>query len=409
MAIAPHIKEIMNNKNASAIRKMFEEGNILKQKYGEENVFDFSIGNPDLDPPSQVIKTIKDIAEEEIKGCHGYMPNAGYIQTRQAIANKISLEQGISLDGNSIIMSVGAAAALNCVFKAILSPEDEIIVPAPFFAEYTHYTRNHGGVLFPVSTNKDFSLNIKNIENALSLKTAAVLINSPNNPTGKIYTEQEIKELIQVLENHGKKTGRKPYLICDEPYRDIVYENKTVSSIFPFYSESIIVSSFAKNLSIPGERLGYLCVNPLCSESKELIASCILATRILGYVNAPAFFQRVIAKSWNSSVDFSSYEKRRNLLMKVLDEVGIDYAHPEGAFYLFCRVPPKKSVLEAQDTGWIGDDNEFCSHLKEYKILCAPGTGFGCSGWFRMSYCTSETTIQNCQKAFEEAIKIWQS
>ncbi|NLM00275.1 MAG: aminotransferase class I/II-fold pyridoxal phosphate-dependent enzyme, partial [Treponema sp.] len=272
--IAPHIKEAINSKSAGVIRKMFEEGMILRQKYGAENVFDFSIGNPDLEPPVEVIEAIKEVAFSTEKGRHGYMPNAGYQSTRKAMADKVSLEQAVTLGWENIVMSVGAASALNAIFKAILSVNDEVIVPSPFFAEYTNYVKNYSGILVTVPTKKtDFSLDIASIKSALSEKTAAVLINSPNNPTGKIYSEEEIIELTDILKEHGKKYSRMPYLICDEPYRAIAYDGKKVSPVFPHYDNAIIASSFAKNLSLPGERMGYIAVNPSCEDAKEFIAA----------------------------------------------------------------------------------------------------------------------------------------
>lgn len=398
MPIAPHIKETMSSKNASAIRKMFEEGSLLKQKYGADNVYDFSIGNPDLEPPYEVKQTICDVAAGGVFGSHGYMPNAGYVETRTAMAQKVSKEQNVVLDFSHVVMSVGAAGALNCVLKAILSFGDEVVVPAPFFAEYGHYVRNHGGVLVPVSTKADFSLDTQKIASALTEKTAAVLINSPNNPTGKIYSAYDLSQLSKVLYDHALSCGRKPYLICDEPYREIVYTGFDVPPVFPVYDASVVVSSFAKNLSLPGERIGYIAVNPSCPDANELISACIFTTRTLGFVNAPAFFQRVIALSWNSPTDFSSYEKRRNQLMEILDAASIEYAEPEGAFYMFCKVPPGKKQ---------GDDGDFCDHLKKHRILCAPGAGFGCPGWFRMAYCVPESTILNSKDVLIRAVADW--
>ena len=400
MAIAPHIKELMNSKDASVIRRMFEEGALLKKQFGEDKVYDFSIGNPDLEPPETVVQGIASVAQNQQKGCHGYMPNAGYMETRIAMGKKISLEQGVSVSGEQVVMACGAAGALNCLFKAILSPGDQVVVPVPFFAEYRHYVRNYQGELVTVPCHKDFSLDLQAIESALSPQTAAILINSPNNPTGKIYSSQEIAGLAQLLHRHGEKTGRYPYLICDEPYRDIVYDNKQVAPVFSMYDNAVVVSSFAKNLSLPGERIGYIAVNPSCEGGKELVAACIFTTRILGFVNAPAFFQRVVAQSWNASVDYSSYEIRRNQLMAVLDEAGITYFRPEGAFYLFCQVPSRNGE-EA------GDDKEFCDFLKNYRVLCAPGSGFGLAGWFRMAYCTSEATICNSKDALRQAVLDW--
>ena len=291
-------------------------------------------------------------------------------------------------------MAVGAAGALNVVLKSLLNPQDEVIVLCPYFAEYDHYIHNHNGVVVRVKTNDDFSINYDNIAQVLSPKTAAIIINSPNNPTGKIYSQEEIHKLAELLKKSEIKINRLPYIICDEPYRAITYNGKTVASIFNEYNNSVILTSFAKNLSIPGERLGYLCVNPSCSESKEIIASCILATRILGYVNAPAFFQKVIAKSWQCKCDYSLYEKRCNEITEIMDYAGLKYIKPEGAFYLFVKVPEK----------WNNDDMAFTDHMKKFNILCAPGTGFGCKGWFRISYCVAEQTILNSKEAFYKAV-----
>lgn len=408
MAIAPHIKEMMNSKGASVIRRMFEEGALLKEEFGADKVYDFSIGNPDLEPPEELKAAIVGLAQRKEIGCHGYMPNAGYMETRQAMACKVASEQGVTVDGRFVVMSCGAAGALNCLFKAILSPGDEVVVPAPFFAEYRHYVGNYGGVLVPVPCREDFSLDLEAISGVLSPKTAAILVNSPNNPSGKVYSRQEMERLARILEERGQFFGRLTYLVCDEPYRDIVYDGKTVAPVFPLYRNSVVVSSFAKNLSLPGERIGYIAVNPDCQDGDELVAACIFTTRILGFVNAPAFFQRVVARSWNVPVDYGSYLSRRNQLMEVLDGAGIRYFRPEGAFYLFCQVPEPGggAARRLEETG-NSTDMEFCDHLKKYRVLCAPGLGFGCAGWFRMAYCTSEATIRNCSDALRQAVVDW--
>ena len=397
MGVAAHIIKAMES--SSAIRKAFEDGLQLKKQYGEKNVYDFSLGNPDLEPPEEVENIIKKIASSGEKGAHAYMPNAGYMETRAAMAEKVSQEQGVKLGADSVVMAVGAAGALNVIFKAILEHGDEVIVPAPFFAEYTHYCANHGGKLVPVSTKDDFSLDLDAIAAALSPKTAAVLINSPNNPTGKIYSEDDIKALAALLEAHSKK-GRKPYIIADEPYRAITYGGKKVSALFPFYDSAIVASSFAKNLSLPGERIGYLVINPACPDKDELFAACVFATRVLGYVNAPAFFQKVVAQAWKVPVDYSSYSERRDALTGVLKKAGIEFAEPEGAFYLFCKVPARKS-------DGCTDENLFCDFLKEYRVLAVPGTGFGKKGWFRLAYCVSKDTITNSLDSFVQAAKNW--
>lgn len=388
------MKSILENPANGVIRKMFEEGALLKKKYGEDNVYDFSIGNPDLDPPAEVVEAIKEIAADTSPMCHGYMPNPGYMQARQAMAEKTSLEQGTAVPADCVIMSVGAAGAMNCVFKALLNDGDEVIVPAPYFAEYGHYCANHGGTLRPVPTKNDFSLDTDAIKAALTEKTAAVIINSPNNPTGRIYSREEIQALSAVLTAHGEKTGRYPYIVCDEPYRAITYGGKKVAPVFPEYRQAVVVTSFAKNLSVPGERIGYIAVNPASDDASEMVAACILATRILGFVNAPAFFQKVIARSWNARCDYSLYEKRCREIMEIMDYAGLQYAKPEGAFYLFVKVPE----------GWNGDDMAFTEHLKKFNILCAPGTGFGGKGWFRISYCVAEKTILNSKEAFYKSV-----
>ena len=391
--ISEYFKNLLTDKNASAIRKMFEEGKILKAKYGEDNVFDFSLGNPDLDPPQEVLDAIKEVAADTSHGAHGYMSNAGYDSCRAAMAQKESQEQGVKVDPSCVIMTVGAASAISSVIKALIMPGEEVLVPSPFFAEYTHYAHNRGGVLVPVPTKKDFSLDVDAIKAALNKKTVAVIINSPNNPTGKIYSAAEIRELCSALKEFGKANGRCPYLICDEPYRAIVYDNVEVPPVFPEYEYAVIVTSFAKNLSLPGERVGYICVNPANPEKSEFVAAATMAFRISGCVNAPAFFQKVVAKSWNAPVDYSSYLKRRDLLMEVLDNAGLEYEKPQGAFYIFAKVP----------AAFGDDDAAFVEHLEKNLILCAPGRGFGMKGYFRIAYCVPEKTIVNSREAFYKA------
>lgn len=393
--ISDNIKSILQDPSAGVIRKMFEEGAVLKQKFGADNVYDFSLGNPDLEPPKEVLDAIKEVAKDTSHNAHGYMSNAGYPEARAATAEKTSKEQGVSVPMECIVMSVGAAGAMNSVIKALVNKGDEIIVPCPYFAEYDHYIHNHGAEICRVNTKEDFSLDVQAIKSALNKKTAAVLINSPNNPTGKIYSEEDIKELAQVLNEFGKKNGRFPYIIADEPYRAIVYGNKKVSPIFPYYKNTVVVTSFAKNLSLPGERIGYIAVNPSADDAKEMVSACILTTRILGYVNAPAFFQKVVTKSWASKCDYSLYEKRMKEITQVMNYAGLKYAKPEGAFYLFVKVPDS----------WNGDDLAFTEHLKKFNILCAPGSGFAGKGWFRVSYCVSEKTILNSKEAFKKAVE----
>lgn len=399
MPVAPHIKDYMAS--SSFIRKMFEEGIQLKAQFGADNVYDFSIGNPDLEPPMKVKKMLAELSSSPQKGMHAYMPNAGFPETRKAMAEKVSMEQGVDVPFGNIIMGVGAAGAMNAVLKAILSPGDEVLVPSPFFPEYTHYVRNHGGSLKTVGTKNDFSLDVEALKAGITDKTSALIINSPNNPTGKIYTTADIAALAGVLEEARLKTGKTIVLIADEPYREVIYDGRKVAPVFPAWKASVIVTSFAKNLSLPGERIGYTAVNPACEDAKEMVDAIIFATRVLGYVNAPATFQRIAAACWKEFVDYSSYETRRNHLTAILKEAGIHYAEPEGAFYLFCQVPPgKKEKREA-------DEGVFCDHLKKYRILAVPGKGFGKQGWFRLAYCVSEQSIIASKKAFLEAMSAW--
>ena len=391
--IAKTIKETISSPGASAIRKMFEQGKILKAKYGDDKVFDFSIGNPDLDPPEEVLNAIEEAAKDRSHMIHGYMSNAGYDEARQAMADKESLEQGVKVPADCVVMSCGAAGAINSVFKTLLEEGDEVIVPSPFFVEYRNYAKNFKAKLIEVPTKADFSLDVDAIKNAFNSKTAAVLINSPNNPTGRIYPDSDIKALCDALKAFGDKTGRYPYLICDEPYRAITYDGKKVATVFDKYDYSVIVTSFAKNLSVPGERIGYVCLNPSCPEKADFIGGVIFSTRVLGYVNAPGFFQRVIAKSWNAKCDYSVYTKRRNLVKDVLDNAGLKYADPEGAFYIFAKVPDS----------WGDDDQGFIKVLEENMILCPAGSGFGMKGWFRICYCVDEKSIINSRDAFYKA------
>lgn len=392
--ISRKVKAIVESPSNGVIRKMFEEGALLKQKFGADNVYDFSIGNPDLDPPKEVVKAVKKVAADKTHLRHGYMANAGYMETREAMAKKTSVEQGVPVTGDCVVMEVGAGGALNVLFKTLLNEGDEVVIPCPYFAEYNNYVGNYNGKVVPVKTKDDFGLDVAVIESALTDKTAAVLINSPNNPTGKVYSNDDLIALTDVLKAFGKKTGRYPYLICDEPYRAIVYDGIEVAPVFDKYEYAVIATSFAKNLSLPGERVGYICLNPVCPEKKEFMAAAIFATRVLGYVNCPAFFQKVIAMSWDAKCDFSTYEKRAKEICEVMDYAGLKYAKPEGAFYLWVKVPDE----------WNDDDMAFTQHLKNYNILCAPGSGFAGKGWFRIAYCCSEKSILNSKEAFYNAV-----
>jgi aspartate aminotransferase len=397
MAIATVVKNALAS--SSMIRKMFEEGRELKNIHGADKVFDFSLGNPDVDPPPDFHDVFVKLAQEDEKGSHGYMPNAGYPHVREALAKKISKEQNVNIDGSSVVMAAGAAGGLNVVFKTICNPGDEVIVSRPFFMEYRAYAANHQVKLIEVETLENFDLDLSVIGTALNEKTAAVLINSPNNPSGKIYSASLLDSLASLLEEHGKKSGRKPYLVSDEPYREIVYD----IDVPPFlccYKESIVVSSYSKSLSLSGERIGYIAVNPDISGKDDLVNGLIYCTRVLGFVNAPALMQRIVAQLTDASVDMSIYAKRKDAFIKVLDAAGIEYNPAQGAFYMFCKVPIKKN-------GEQGTDSEFVEHLKKHLILGVPGSSFGRSGWLRFAYCVDEKIINASKEAFQGAIKEW--
>jgi aspartate aminotransferase len=398
MAVAGQIKNALAG--SSMIRKMFEEGIQLKKQHGADKVFDFSLGNPDIEPPKAFHEVFVKLAQEDEKGSHGYMPNAGYAHVRETLAKKVCKEQNVNIDGSHIVMAVGAAGGLNAVFKTICNPGDEVVVSRPYFMEYRAYTGNHGAKLVEVDSLNDFNLDINAIKNALNEKTAAILINSPNNPTGKVYSASVLASLASLLAEHGKKTGRYPYLVSDEPYREIAYECE-VPPVLSCYSESIVVSSYSKSLSLPGERIGFIAVSPNADGKDELLNGLIYATRILGFVNAPALMQRIVAALTEARVDVSIYARRRDAFMKVLNNAGIEYPTPQGAFYLFCKVP--KSKTNRKET----DDKAFTEHLKKHLILGVQGSGFGKSGWLRFAYCVDEKIISASEGAFKSAMESW--
>jgi aspartate aminotransferase len=377
---------------SSWIRKMFEEGARLAQEYGRENVFDFSIGNPNVEPPQRFKELLVEVAEEDIPGIHGYMPNAGYQDTRSAVAEYLSREHSVDLSWTHVVMTCGAGGALNVALKTLLDQGDEVVVPTPFFVEYRSYVDNHGGATKLVETNEDFSLDLQALKEAITEKTKVILINSPNNPTGKVYDEDSINGLGVLLEDKSRELGRELYLLSDEPYRDIVYDGIKVPSILKAYKNSIIATSYSKSISLPGERIGYLAANPAISDIGTVMDGLILCNRIIGFVNAPALMQRIIGRMQGITVAVEEYKRKRDLLCDGLASAGYTFEKPGGAFYLFPRSP-------------IDDDVEFVRALQKKRILVVPGSGFGKSGHFRISYCVDDSTIVNSIKGFEEAMK----
>ncbi len=377
---------------ASWIRKMFEEGAKRKAIYGADKVFDFSIGNPNIEPPIEFKEILRELIETAGDGQHSYMSNAGYEDTRNTVAEYLSTQHKKIFSRDDIVMTVGAGGALNIILKAILDPGDEVIIPTPCFMEYRFYVDNHQGIPKFVTSRPDFSIDLETIKNAMTDKTKAVLINSPNNPTGRVYPREELDALASLLKEYSGKKGEPINLISDEPYKKIIFDGIKVPSIFEVYKDSFIATSFSKDLSLPGERIGYAALNPDMDDRVTVSSALVLANRILGFVNAPALMQRVINRLLNVSIDVNIYQKKRDLLCDGLASLGYEFFKPQGAFYLFPKSPIK-------------DDIEFVSVLKDENILTVPGTGCGGPGHFRIAYCVSDETIINSMPGFERAIK----
>ena len=391
------IAEKMQNmvKNSSAIRAMFEEGNRLAKIYGAENVYDFSLGNPNVPAPKAVKEAIIELlSEEDPVVLHGYTnSNAGYEDVRQAVAESINEKHGTAFAANNIVMTVGAAGGLNVALKILLNPGDEVIVFAPYFGEYRSYTANFDGVLVAISPNtKDFQPKLDEFEAKITAKTKAVIVNTPNNPTGVVYSEETIKKLAAIMEAKQKEFGTDIYLISDEPYRELAYDGVEVPYLTKYYANTIVGYSFSKSLSLPGERIGYLVIPDEASDSADLISAASVATRILGFVNAPTLQQKMVVKCLNEQTDISYYDRNRETLYNGLKDCGFTCIKPEGAFYLFVKSP-------------IENEKEFCEAAKKYNILIVPGSSFGCPGYVRMAYCVSYETIVNSLPKFKELAK----
>jgi len=387
-------------------------------------VYDFSLGNPDLEPPESFRATMATLVADPATGRHGYMPNAGYPEVRKAVARRASAEQGIELGAGNILMTVGAAGALNVVLKAILDPGDEVLVIRPFFSEYALYAQNHGGRTVIADSGPGFSLSADSVRAALSPRTACVIINSPNNPTGVIYSAEELRALAAVLLEHGRKTGRYPYLVADEPYRGLVYGGAKVPSAMAAYPETIVASSWSKSLSLPGERIGYIAISPRCADAAELFEGMAFCIRVLGFVNAPALMQRAVARLLDERVAIETYARRGRLLADGLCAAGYEFPEPAGAFYIFARVPsrvalaptaqpesdPTKVEPSSPPTAQpLAPDKAFVQHLKRYGILAVPGSGYSYPGWFRLAYCVSERTIEAAIPQFRRAMEDWRA
>ncbi len=383
-------------KSSSWIRKMFEAGIELKKKYGADNVCDFSLGNPDLVPPASIVDALRALPEQvNCPAGMGYMPNAGYADVRAGLADYLSKEQGVTFKAENLVITCGAAGGLNCLFRAILTPGEEVLCPAPYFVEYGFYTSNFGGVLksVPSIPENGFHLDLQAFEAAITEKTRAVIINNPNNPSGVIYTADELQALGKILDKATAKYGRPILLISDEPYRFLAFDGAVVPPVMPLYTYTVIVGSFSKNLALAGERVGYIAVNPAMPEGAVLVAGVTMTNRILGFVNAPCLGQRLMLAALGTQADPSAYISRRKKMAAVLTAANIEFTMPAGTFYFFPKAPNGMN------------DIDFVNKLAEERILVVPGSGFGFPGYFRIALCVDEKFIDLSAEGFKRAAK----
>lgn len=378
-------------KNGSAIRAMFEEGKIMAGKYGKENIYDFSLGNPSIVPPKSVKNAIFEIIKNQPEMViHGYMSNSGFDDVRSKIAENLNKKYETNFGENNIIMTVGAAGALNIALKTLLNPGDEVILFAPYFGEYNNYLANYDGVPVVISPDFErFSINFDEFESKITKKTKAVIVNNPNNPTGVVYSEDDIKKLAEILEQKQKEFGTSIYLISDEPYRELVFNNASVPYLTKYYKNTFVGYSYSKTLSLPGERIGYLVVPSEMDDYEQIWDALCVANRILGYVNAPSLFQKVIAECINDTSDLNVYEENKNILYKALSDYGYSCVEPKGTFYMFPKC-------------FIDDDKAFCEKAKDFRLIIVPGSTFSCPGYFRIAYCVDKETVVNSLESFKQ-------
>lgn len=392
------ISEVMKEycAGSSAIRAMFEEGKRLSEIYGVENVYDFSLGNPNVAAPVQVKEAIEEILDEENPvAVHGYMNNSGYEDVRKAIADSLNQRFGTNFHLENIVMTVGAAGGMNVIMKTLLNPGEQVIAFAPFFGEYRFYVNNYQGELVVVPPDTEtFQPDLEGFEKCLTEKTKAVIVNTPNNPTGVVYSEETIQKLADILRKKQQEFHTDIYLISDEPYRELAYDGVEVPYLTKYYENTIVGYSYSKSLSLPGERIGYLVLPDEMADSEQVIAAAGVATRILGYVNAPSLFQKVVAKTLDAKVDVEYYNRNRETLYQGLMELGLTCIKPEGAFYLFVKSP-------------VEDEKIFCQEAKKYNLLLVPGSSFGCPGYVRLAYCVAYETVINALPKFRELMKTY--
>lgn len=392
--ISEKMKDLV--KNNSVIREMFEEGKKLEKIYGKENVYDFSLGNPSIPAPQKVNESIKEIIDtEDSLKVHGYMNNAGFEDVRETISKSINKRFNTNFNQENIIMTVGAASGLNIIFKSILNPDDEVIVFAPYFMEYNNYIKGYDGKVIVISHNtKTFEPNLEELKEKITSKTKAILINTPNNPTGIIYSEEMIRNVSQILKEKQEQYKHEIYLISDEPYRELAYDGAKVPYITKYYKNTFIVYSYSKSLSLPGERIGYVVIPNEMEDSKNIQTAITIANRIIGSVNSPSLMQRVIMKCIDEKTDLTIYDTNRKLLYNSLIEYGFECIKPQGAFYLFLKSP-------------IEDDKEFCQKAKELNLLFVPGSSFACPGYVRIAYCVQTEMIKRAIPAFKKLANIY--
>jgi len=390
MAISTKVQAMMER--GSWIRKMFEEGISLRQQFGDENVFDLSLGNPIMEPPPEFFTELRRIADSHEPGLHRYMPNAGYVETRAAVANQLEEETGLAFDASNIVMTCGAGGALNVVFKTLLDTGDEVIIFSPFFVEYQFYADNHGGSCRVVPPDENFLPDMEAFRAAFNEHTKAVLINSPNNPSGVLYSAELLSEMAQVIQQKEQELNREIFLLSDEPYRKILFDGLEYPHIFGHHVRSIVATSHSKDLALPGERIGYIAVHPDYEGKSELVDGLVFCNRTLGFVNAPAIMQHIVAKLQSVTVEVDVYRDTRDFLYDSLTQLGYSVVKPQGAFYMF-----PKSPLE--------DDVAFVAELQKHNVLVVPGRGFGLPGYFRISYCVDDRTLKGSLPGFKAAME----
>jgi len=389
MAISKKIQQYMEQ--GSWIRKMFEDGIVFKREFGEENVFDLSLGNPIMEPPSEFFDELRRFANSPVSGMHRYMPNAGYPETRAAVASQLREETGLDFTGNDILMTCGAGGGLNVVLKTLLDPGDEVVIFAPYFVEYHFYADNHGGSCRVVQPDENFYPDLDALEEAINPSTKVILVNSPNNPTGVLYPSGVLERMGEIVRAKEEQLGREIYLVSDEPYRKILFDGLEYPHIFHHHNRSVVATSHSKDLALPGERIGYVAVHPDCEGKDQLVGGLTFCNRTLGFVNAPALMQNIVKSLQSAVVDVAAYQAKRDFMHKNLTDMGYSVVKPQGAFYLFPQSP-------------IDDDVAFVDELRRHNVLVVPGRGFGMPGYFRISYCVDDRTLEGSMEGFRLAI-----